>query len=91
MLERLIAKENGLQGGWGNLEEAEEEIQMLREMVRLLQGYERDCVTQLDLGGAKQTRERIGRLGAKEEELRSRVARARQGQQVSQAGSRYWR
>lgn len=88
MPERLSCEDNELQG-WGNLAEAEEEILMLREMIQLLQGYERDCVARLDLGGAKQTRERICRLNGEEEGLRSRVAKARQGQQVSQAESRY--
>ena len=64
---------------------------MLGEMIRLLQGYERDCIVNLDLGSAKQTRERISKLTAKEEELRSKVAKARQGQQVKQVESRSWR
>ena len=64
---------------------------MLGEMIRLLQGYERDCIVKLDLGGAKQTRERVSKLTAKEEELRNKVAKARQGQQVKQVESRYWR
>ena len=64
---------------------------MLGEMIRLLQGYERDCIAELDLGSARQTRERISKLNAKEEELRSKVAKARQGQQVKQAEPRFWR
>jgi hypothetical protein len=87
MPERLLNSNHG----WDNTTDAEEEIKLLGEMIRLLQGYERDCIAKLDLGSAKQTRERISRLNGKEEELRSKVARARQGQQVTQAQSRFWR
>lgn len=91
MPERLFNQEAEQLYGWGGVAQAEEEITMLGEMIRLLQGYERDCIVKLDLGSAKQTRERIRKLTAKEEELRSKVAKARQGQQVKQVESRYWR
>lgn len=51
--------------GLDNPAETEEEIRMLEEMIHLLQGYERDCIAKLDLGSAKQTRERISRLNSK--------------------------
>jgi hypothetical protein len=74
-----------------NTTEAEGDIEMLREMICLLQSYESSCVAKLDLTGAKQTRERISRLNAKEEELRSKVAKAKQEQQVTNNQYRYWK
>jgi hypothetical protein len=68
----------------------EGQLEALREMIDLLKRYEEQCIRNVDLPNAKETRGRIKMLTGKEEELEKHIFALKQEKEVKVLLGRPW-